>query len=182
MTLLVLSVNVRSIQTPKLVMRRDIMPKAFFYKLERPEKARHLCEFAEQYHQEGRRVLVTVVDENQGVTLDRFMWSWQKGSFIPHAYDNGAVECHDEPVVIGSCERNPNGASVLILGGSCSFEFVRSFDVVIDFAEVYDDELAAASRQRYSRYRQAGFEMTYLNGKETGKSIPPATSAGKGGR
>jgi len=138
------------------------MTKAYFVKLERPERARHLCELAERFYQQGQRVLVTVMDENQGVTLDRFMWSWQKGSFVPHAYDNGAVECHAEPVVIGNCERNPNAAQVLIMGGGCSLEFARQFEVVIDFAEVYDDDAAARARERFSRYREAGFDPDLL--------------------
>ena len=59
------------------------MPKVEFIKLKRPEKARHLCELAEELFNGGQRVLITVLDDNQAVTLDRFMWTWSKGSFIP---------------------------------------------------------------------------------------------------
>ncbi|WP_432822056.1 DNA polymerase III subunit chi [Trichloromonas sp.] len=136
------------------------MSKIEFIKLKKPEKARHLCELADEFFAGGRRVLITVMDDNQAVTLDRFMWTWQKGSFIPHACDNGAVDCLEEPVVIGTEERNPNGARVLIMGRPCSLAFLRQFEQVIDFAEVYDDDLAAAARLRFSRYREAGFEPT----------------------
>ncbi|BCA79469.1 DNA polymerase III subunit chi [Desulfuromonas sp. AOP6] len=133
------------------------MPAVEFVQLRKPEKAKHLCELAEAFFDQGYRVLITVVDENQGVTLDRFMWTWKKGSFIPHAYDNGAVDCLDEPVVIGQCERNPNGAQVLIMGKPCGMDFVRQFEHVIDFAEVYDDHLREASRERFRLFREAGF-------------------------
>ena len=133
------------------------MPKVEFIRLRKPEKAKHLCELADEFYRAGGRVLVTVADDNQGVTLDRFLWTWQKGSFIPHAYDNGAVDCLDEPVVIGSCERNSNGARVLIMGKPCSIDFIRQFEHVIDFAETYDDELAATARRRFAQYREAGF-------------------------
>jgi len=133
------------------------MPKVEFIKLKKPEKAKHLCDLAEDYFQQGKRVLITVQDENQGITLDRFMWTYKKGSFIPHAYDNGAVECLDEPVTIGGCERNPNAAQVLIMGKPCSIEFMKQFETVIDFAELYDDALANQARQRFSRYREVGF-------------------------
>ena len=43
------------------------------------------------------------------------------------------------------------------MGKPCSVEFVRNFEQVIDFAELYDDALADASRQRFARYREAGF-------------------------
>ena len=129
-----------------------------FIKLKKPEKARFLCELSEEFFDAGNRVLVVVQDDNQGVTLDRFMWSWKKGSFIPHAYDNGAVECIDEPVVIATSEENTNGANVLIMGKPCSLEFMKRFQHIVDFAEVYDDSLAEASRSRFANYRESGFE------------------------
>ncbi|PLY12317.1 MAG: DNA polymerase III subunit chi [Desulfuromonas sp.] len=130
-----------------------------FIKLKKPEKARHLCELAERFFEQGERVLITVNDENQGVTLDRFMWTWKKGSFLPHCLDNGAVDCMDEPVAIVSDEHNPNGASVLVMGKPCSTAFVRQFRTVYDFAELYDDALAADSRQRFATFREAGFDV-----------------------
>ncbi|PLX82159.1 MAG: DNA polymerase III subunit chi [Desulfuromonas sp.] len=133
------------------------MPTIRFVKLKKPEKAKHLCLLAEKYFSEGKRVLLTVSDDNQGVTLDRFMWTYSKGAFLPHAYDNGSVECFDEPVVITLKERNCNNAQVLIMGAPCSLEFVRRFEQVVDFAELYDDSLAEAARERFRQYREAGF-------------------------
>lgn len=134
------------------------MTKVYFHKLKKPEKALLLCSYAADFLQQGYRVLVTVEDENQGVTLDRFMWTWDKKSFVPHVYDNGAVDCLDEPVAIVSREVNPNGARVLIMGRPCSTAFIGRFERVIDFAEVYDDTSAESSRKRFAACRAAGFE------------------------
>ncbi|KIH77163.1 DNA polymerase III, chi subunit [Geoalkalibacter ferrihydriticus] len=131
-------------------------PVIEFIKLKKPEKARYLCELAEEFFAQGQRVLITVHDDNQGVTLDRFMWTWRKGTFVPHCFDNGAVDCLDEPVVIATEERNGNGARILIQGKPTSLNFVRSFDQVIDFAESYDENLLQASRRRFAAYREAG--------------------------
>jgi DNA polymerase-3 subunit chi len=128
-----------------------------FVRLERPEKARHLCDLAEEFFTQGQRVLVVVEDDNQGVTLDQFMWVWKKTSFLPHGYDNGTLECLDEPVVITAREENANGAQILIAGRPCTLEFVRQFQVVIDFAEIYDEALRTVSRERFRAYREAGF-------------------------
>jgi DNA polymerase-3 subunit chi len=133
------------------------MTKIEFIKLKKPEKAKHLCELSAEFLAGGQRVLVRVQDNNQAVTLDRFMWTWKKGSFIPHSYDNGSVDCLDESVTIVSDERNPNGARVLVMGAPCSVEFMRQFHQVIDFAELYDDDLAVAARQRFAQYREVGF-------------------------
>lgn len=134
------------------------MARVEFIRLKKPEKARFLCELSEEFLAGNQRVLIVVQDDNQGVTLDRFMWSWKKGSFIPHAYDNGAVECIDEPIVITTLQENPNGANVLVMGQPCNLEFMRRFELIIDFAELHDDRLAEASRQRFAGYREAGLE------------------------
>jgi DNA polymerase-3 subunit chi len=128
-----------------------------FIKLDRPERAKVLCDLAEEYYLGGQRVLVMVQDENQGVSLDQFMWSWKKGAFVPHAYENGSVECLDEPVVIATEEENPNGAQVLLMGVSCSLEFIRHFPLVIDFAEIFDEVRLEESRERFRSYREYGF-------------------------
>lgn len=134
------------------------MTRIEFVKLNRPERARVLCELAEEFSLAGQRVLVMVQDDNQGVTLDRFMWIWKKGAFLPHVYQNGSVECHDEPVVIVAEEENPNGAQVLLMGAPCSMEFMRHFRHVVDFAEAFDEDRLEVSRERFKSYRQHGFD------------------------
>ena len=134
------------------------MTRVKFAKLERQEKARLLCELAEEQYGAGLRVLIRVQDDNQAVTLDRFMWTWDKGSFLPHACNNGSVDCLEEPIVITVKESNPNAASVLIMGVPCSRDFMARFELAIDFAEVYDKALAEQARGRFRSYREAGFE------------------------
>lgn len=131
--------------------------RAEFVTLRKNERARHLYELAAEFYQCGHRVLILVTDEDQGIKLDHFLWTWKRDSFLPHAFDNGAVECLGEPIVIASTERNANASRVAILGRPASLNFLRQFDTIIDFAETYDDELATASRQRYRAYREAGF-------------------------
>ena len=133
------------------------MTRIEFVKLDRPERARVLCELAEEFYLTGRRVLVVVQDDNQGVTLDQFMWTWKQGAFIPHAYENGSVECHDDSVVIVDSEENPNGAEVLLMGSPCNLDFVRHFRHVIDFAEAFDETRLEVSRARFKEYREHGF-------------------------
>lgn len=130
---------------------------AEFVRLRKPEKARHLFELAAEFYQAGQRVLILVADNDQGIKLDHFLWTWKRDAFLPHAFDNGAVECLGDPIVISVAERNANASRVVILGSPASLNFLRQFDTIIDFAETYDDELAAESRQRYRSYQQAGF-------------------------
>ncbi len=135
------------------------MTKIFFVKQQRPEKARLLCQLTEDFYlQKAGRILIYLQDAEQAMALDRFLWTWEKGSFLPHVYDSGAVDCVSEPIVITTSETNCNGARVLIMGNPCSPSFVKGFAKVVDLAEVYDDQLLARSRERFRQYRSAGFE------------------------
>lgn len=131
--------------------------RAEFIRLRKAERARHLYELAEEFYASGQRVLILVTDDDQGIKLDNFLWTWKRDSFLPHSFDNGAVECLGDPIVIASSERNANASRVVILGRPAGLNFLRQFDVIIDFAETYDEELAAASRLRYRSYQGAGF-------------------------
>ncbi|MDZ4183723.1 MAG: DNA polymerase III subunit chi [Desulfuromonadales bacterium] len=131
--------------------------RAEFVRLRKPERARHLYELASEFYNAGHRVLLLVADDDQGIKLDHFLWTWKRDSFLPHAFDNGAVECLGEPIVIASAERNANASRVVILGRPATLNFLRQFDTIVDFAETYDDALAAASRQRYRTYQEAGY-------------------------
>jgi len=133
------------------------MTEVRFVQLDREEKALHLCRIADKYFLSGARVLIVVDDENRAVTLDRFMWVWDRISFIPHALDNGTLDCMDEPVVVTTTESNPNQAKVLIMGSPCRDAFIARFELVFDFAETYDAQLAESARSRFRRYRALGF-------------------------
>lgn len=135
------------------------MPIVEFLKLDKPEKAKHLCELASEFYHQGKRVLIIVVDDNQALTLDRFMWTWDRHSFLPHGWDSGAVECHDEAIAIGTQQRNPNSAQVLIAASPCSLDFMRQFEHVVDFAETHDDKLRDAARKRYAQWRGVAREL-----------------------
>lgn len=134
------------------------MPVVEFVKLTQAQKAKHLCTLAQQFMTAGKRVLIVVADDNQALTLDRYMWTWDKGSFLPHVWDNGSVECHQDPIVIVSKQRNANGAQVLITASPCELSFMQQFDHVVDFAETYDEQLRQAARQRFLEWREVGCE------------------------
>jgi DNA polymerase-3 subunit chi len=105
------------------------VPIVEFVKLDKPEKAKHLCQLASEFYHQGKRVLIIVVDDNQALTLDRFMWTWDRHSFLPHVWDNGSAE------------------------------FMCQFEHVIDFAETYDDALRDAARKRYAQWQGVGCEL-----------------------
>lgn len=134
------------------------MTQVEFIKLEKPEKARHCCLLAEMWLGQGKRVLIMVKNEEQGKTLDSFMWTWRKTSFIPHAFLDGDENDSDDPVLISTENKRSGGPAVLIMTTPCSVEFIRKFDYAYDFAEIYDPALHEEARARFALYREEGFE------------------------
>ncbi|MCA1797032.1 MAG: DNA polymerase III subunit chi [Desulfuromonadaceae bacterium] len=128
-----------------------------FIKLERPLLAPWLCRLAQEFFSARQRVLVLVENAEQAMALDRYMWVWEKGSFVPHVWDNGAVDSYAEPVVITTRESNSNAAQVLVTATGCSMEFARRFAHVVEFAPTYADAEVAQARKRFAQWRKDGY-------------------------
>ena len=134
------------------------MTRVAFVKLEKPEKARYCCLLAEKFFQEGRRVLVVVRDQEQGQQLDKFLWTWRKASFIPHRLVTGNGDLDPEPVLIAVTPPAAGRGEILIMAQPCCVDFIRGFDLVFDFAEIYDPQLQNESRRRFLHFREAGLD------------------------
>lgn len=134
-----------------------MMTEVIFVLLKKREMALHLCRLAEKYFTDGRPLLIHVADNEQAQKLDRYLWTYNRGSFLPHAVVQAGIDQASDGIVITTSEHNPNNAVVLIMAHPCSLPFMQSFEQVIDFAEVYDPALAQQSRERFRCYREHGF-------------------------
>jgi len=134
------------------------LPAVCFVRLECQEKALHVGRLTEKHFNHGQRILVVVANDDMATTLDRYLWTWKKDSFLPHKVMNTGGEFCDEAIVISTVEHNPNNADVLICVSPCSPVFFKDFQNVYDFAETYDAQLADAARDRFRLYRQHGFD------------------------
>lgn len=139
------------------MVNNTLTSRVVFVRQENPERLPDLCRLTDHYFSSGKRVLVRVEDENQAVSLDRFLWTCDRHSFLPHVFANGSVQCFNEPIVITVDENNPNASNVLIMGALCTLKFMSQFDLVVDFAELYDPLAAEQSRERFRHYRRQGF-------------------------
>lgn len=132
-------------------------PAVYFIRLDRQEKALHIGRLAEKHFNNGQRVLILVANEEMATTLDRYLWTWKKDSFLPHALQQSADEQGNEAIVISTLEHDSNNAEALICAAPCTPTFFRQFQIVYDFAETYDSQLADEARERFRNYRQLGF-------------------------
>lgn len=137
------------------------MTEVFFYILEDSADqapAHFACRLTEKAHGEGHRVFVHVADEAQAETLDRMLWSFRQGSFVPHATTADLAADDDlTPVVIGTGEPPAGFDDVLVniagdVGGFFS-RFARHNEIVAP-------NQVADARQRYRFYKDRGYQLT----------------------
>lgn len=129
------------------------MARVDFYILDQPGLAvreQFACRIAEKAYNNGMRVFLLSADEEQTARLDRLLWTFRQGSFVPHA---SAAERDDEPVVIGTTLDLAN--PVLI---NLTDTMAAQWQDCARVAEVLDQRESSlqAGRRRYKEYQQHG--------------------------
>ncbi len=137
------------------------MTEVLFYILsdDAPDAAeRFACRLAEKAHAGGHRLFLHTADAAQAGALDKLLWLFRQGSFVPHAAAD-ALEADDDmtPVIIGAGEPPPGFDDILInLGGDVSrffSRFSRHMEVVVPARR--EDARAA-----YRFYKDRGYQLT----------------------
>lgn len=137
------------------------MTEVFFYILEddaADASERFACRLTEKAHAGGHRVYLHVADDEQAQRLDRQLWLFRQGSFVPHV-TTAALEADDTltPVVIGSGEPPPGFDDMLVnVGGDAGTFFSRfaRHNELVPPAAVDD------ARALYRFYKDRGYTLT----------------------
>jgi DNA polymerase-3 subunit chi len=133
------------------------------------------CRLAEKAYLRGHTVHIETASPDQARTLDRLLWTFRAGSFLPHTVCPENVEA--VPVTIGwndnpgklqqidrdqqhrprAAEPTPNTVIINLGQGvpACFERYARVCEVVDQ-----QDHILRASRQRFRVYRHSGFDPT----------------------
>lgn len=137
------------------------MTEVFFYILEdnADDAAQQFaCRLTEKAHAEGHRVYIHVDSPAQAASIDKLLWLFRQGSFVPHVTTDAlTADDHLTPVVIGAGEPPAGFDDVLIniageVGGFFS-RFSRHNEIVPPSAK--DD-----ARLRYRFFKDRGYALT----------------------
>lgn len=133
-----------------------------FYLLGKPIRGGRLhlaCKLAETAYKRGHKVYIHTPNDGISRDLDRLLWTFSDGSFVPHAVTeaNGMTQSDDYPVVIGSREPDETHQDVLI---PLLNEVTPYFGRFARVMEAVDSEEAdkQQARQRFKAYRDLGIE------------------------
>lgn len=137
------------------------MTEVFFYILEddgADAGERFACRLTEKAQAGGHRVYINTADPAAARNLDKLLWLFRQGSFVPHVLAD-ELESDDQltPVVIGHGEPPAGFDDMLVnLGGDVSAFFSR-------FArhnEIVPPAQVGAARSRYRFYKDRGYALT----------------------
>jgi len=136
------------------------MTRVDFYLLTRPgpaSKESFACKLTNKAFRLGHQIYVLTASAQHSRELDRFLWTFDAGSFIPHDVYSNNVNA-TLPVIIGHGEPPDTCHDILISLVTDVPQFFSRFDRVMDVVDSTEDDRTQA-RKRYRFYRERGYEL-----------------------
>ena len=136
------------------------MTRVDFYILQDSQpNARHLfaCKLTEKAYKQGHRVYINTASAEQLSQLDRLLWTFRDGSFLPHGC-YGSGDPGEQPVLIGYAVEPEGCSDVLVNLANDIPAFFSHFDRVAELVGGDDAEREAA-RGRYRFYQDRGYTL-----------------------
>lgn len=133
------------------------MERVDFYILsERAQGNRYTlaCRLIEKAWQSKNRIYVHTQDQQIGRHMDRLLWTFREGSFIPHGI-LGDCDPLINPVLLGWSGEIPAERQVLVNLGNDVPAFYDRFERVAEFIDS-EPAVREAGRVRYRFYKEQG--------------------------
>lgn len=140
------------------------MTRIDFYLLPASEpNGRHLaaCRLAQKAYRLKHRIYILTGDPDEAAKVDRLLWTFSPGSFVPHQVHGEPVD-PTVPVLIGHDAPPGEFNDVLISLAPHVPEFFERFGRVAELVSADEHERASA-RERFRRYRERGFTVQTHN-------------------
>jgi DNA polymerase-3 subunit chi len=116
------------------------------------------CRLSEKIYHQGRRILIHTENVEETRHMDRLLWTFRQGSFVPHG---AAGDCQTAitPVIISHDASMAESEHDVLINLSAEVPAIFSrFDRV---AEIIDKEpqVVTAGRERFRFYRDRGYPL-----------------------
>lgn len=140
--------------------------KVDFYHLTARPLERVLPRIAERVLADGGRLLVVEGDEGRRRALDRLLWEYARGAFLPHA-QQGQVDDEAQPILIAGEVNAANRARNIALVDGEWREDALDFDRAFHF---FDEDRIRAAREAWKGLAgRDGIERRYWKQNEAGR-------------
>lgn len=115
------------------------------------------CRLADKAYQRGCRVFLHTSSAQEAQHLDRLLWTFREGSFVPHGL-SGKTDPATTPVLIGNGEDIKEEHEVLINLHPEVPAFFSRFERLIEPID-REDAVRDAGRKRFRFYRDRGYPL-----------------------
>ena len=137
-------------------------PEVVFYVLassSQHERQDFACKLIEKIYRGGQFCYVLADHLEQAAEIDRLLWTFRAGSFVPHQLHRDALPACQNTILIGVSEIPPNWQKIIV---NLSTHFPPAIAPTKRIVEILDnsEESKQAGRQRYRHYLEAGLEIT----------------------
>lgn len=139
------------------------MTQVDFY-ISKKEQSRETlaCRIVEKAYSRGNTVFIQTSDANQAERMDKLLWTFRQGSFLPHERQNQQNKDESVPILIGWEQEPGNTPQVLV---NLSHEIPSWFSRINRVMEVVDGnpQTKLQARERYQFYRDRGYPLETHN-------------------
>lgn len=139
-----------------------------FYHLTRKTAEQALPELVSRAYAKGHRIAVRVRDEGDLSRLDDHLWTYDAGSFLPHATIQDA-QAAQQPVLLVSGNDNPAGADVLMLMPGAKTDGASGYALCCQLIDGHDEAQVAQARELWKVWKAEGHAITYWQQSDQGK-------------
>ncbi|MDG1004017.1 MAG: DNA polymerase III subunit chi [Emcibacteraceae bacterium] len=113
------------------------------------------------------KVLVKVKSTEDMNNLDLLLWTFDAESFLVHDTLKSKYQ-KDQPIYITTGDENPAFADVLILTDGTTSTSMDGYKRVLEIFDGTNSLAVDAARERWSKYKNDGHNISYFQQSETG--------------
>ncbi len=137
-------------------------PEVVFYVLassSQHERQDFACKLIEKIYRGGQFCYVLTDNPEQAADLDKQLWSFRAGSFVPHQLYQGKLPSYANTLLIGGSDIPENWQKVIV---NLSTHYPPTVAPTERIVEILDNSEASkqSGRERYRHYQNAGLQIT----------------------
>jgi len=125
------------------------------------DRYRLACRITEKAWQQGRRIYLHTNSAAESRHLDRLLWTYKEGSFLPHGLV-GKADPEINPILIGNAPDAAGEHDVLINLAAEVPVFFGGFERVAEVID-HDPQVKQLGRARFRFYRDRGYNLSTHN-------------------
>ena len=145
------------------------MTEMVFYHLKGQTPEQVLPALLQKSLERGWRVVVQASSDERVEALDAHLWTWRDDAFLPHGTWRDA-EAAEQPILLTVNDDNPNGAAVrFLVDGATMPGDGAGYDRIVVLFNGEDAEAVDAARERWTKAKAEGIEVTYWQADEQGR-------------